>query len=86
MSTPTLLERMVDPIGRILTPEAAKEILEVRADEETQHRIDKLADKCNEGTLSPEERIEYQEFISVFNVLTLLQARARAILEFSNGR
>jgi hypothetical protein len=45
-----------------------------------------LADKCNEGKLSPEERIEYQEFISVFNILTLLQVRARSILEFNNGR
>ncbi len=49
MSASTLLERMVDPMGKILTPEAAKEILDVCADEETQQRIDDLADKCNEG-------------------------------------
>ena len=54
-------------------------------DDETQQRIDELADKCNEGKLSPEERAEYQEFVSLFNLLTLLQARARSILEFSNG-
>ena len=86
MSQPTFLERMVDPIGRVLTPEAAKEILEVRADSETQCRIDELAEKCSEGTLTSEERTEYQEFVSLFNLLTLLQARARSILEVSNGR
>jgi hypothetical protein len=79
MAESTLIERIVDPIGRFLTPEAAREILEVRADPETQRRIDELADKCNEGTLTPEERVEYQEFISVFNILTLLQVRARRI-------
>ena len=77
---------MVYPISRVLTPEAAKEILEVRADNDTQQRIDELADKCNEGELSPEEHAEYQEFVSLFNILTLLQARARSILELSNGR
>jgi len=80
----TLLEQMVDPIGRVLTPESAKEILDIRADGETQRRIDELADKCNEGKLSPDELIEYQEFVSLFNILALLQARARSIL--SNGR
>ena len=79
MST-SLLERIVAPIGRILTPEAAREILEVRVDEETQRRIDELADKCNEGALTEEERIEYEEFVSMFNILTLLQVRARSIL------
>lgn len=80
---------MVDPIGKLLTPESAKEILEIRADNETQQRVDELADKCNEGHLSVEEQSEYQELVSLFNILTLLQARARSVLEsgeFTNGR
>jgi hypothetical protein len=85
MSAATLLERMVEPLGRVLTPEAAKAILDVRADDETQKRIDELADKCNEGELSPAERSEYQEFVSLFNILTLLQSRARSVLRAGNG-
>jgi hypothetical protein len=81
MSSHALLERMVEPIGRVLTPQAAAEILEVRADEETQRRIDELADKCNEGTLTIAESSEYQEFISLFNILTVLQARALTVLD-----
>jgi hypothetical protein len=76
---------MVDPIGRALTPDAAREILQLRADAETQRRIDDLADKCNEGSLTEEERAEYQEFISLFNILTVLQVRARSVLESRNG-
>lgn len=86
MPTPTLLERMIDPIGRALTPRAAQELLALRADDETQRRIDELADKCNEGTLSSDERAEYQQFVSLFNLLTVLQARARTILASDNGR
>ncbi len=77
---------MVDPIGRVLTPDAAREILGVRADDETQRRIDELADKCNEGTLTAEERSEYQEFVSLFNILSVLQARARSVIDVANGR
>lgn len=85
MAAATLLERMVDPIGRTLTPEAAQELLGVQADAETQRRIDALADKCNEGTLTADERTEYQEFVSLFNILTVLQARARSVIDARNG-
>jgi len=77
---------MVDPISRVFTPEAARQILQVRADEETQRRIDELADKCNEGTLTADERTEYQSFVSWFNLLTLLQAKARTFLTNGGGQ
>ena len=75
---------MVDPIGKALTPDAARAILAVRADDETQDRIDELAYRCTEGRLSPEERAEYQEFVSLFNLLALLQSRARSVLQMNN--
>jgi hypothetical protein len=65
----------------VLTPEAARQILDVRADDEMQQRIDDLADKCNEGTLTTEERAEYQNYVTWFNILTLLQAKARTLLK-----
>ena len=75
---------MIDPISRVLTPEAARQILDVQADEETQRRIDELADKCNEGALTADERAEYQSYVSWFNILTLLQAKARTFLKKHN--
>ena len=77
---------MVDPIGKALTPDAARAILAVRADDETQNRIDELADRCTDGSLAPEERAEYQEFVSLFNLLALLQTKARSILQMNNGQ
>jgi hypothetical protein len=86
MSSATLFERMVEPIGRVLTAEAAAEILNVRADIDMQRRIDELAEKCNDGSLTAEESAEYQEYVSLFNILTVLQARARTVLGAGNGQ
>ena len=84
MLSPEFLEQMINPIGRALTPQAAAELLEVRADEQLQQRIDELADKCSEGTLTADERGDYEQIIAWFNLLTILQARSRSILQ-GNG-
>jgi hypothetical protein len=56
----TLLRRLLDPVGRCFSDEGARELVNLRADEETQARVSELAEKCHEGTLSPEERAEYE--------------------------
>jgi hypothetical protein len=43
------LERLLDPVSRCLTPEVARQLIELRADPDLQERIDTLADKCTEG-------------------------------------
>jgi hypothetical protein len=40
----------------------------------------KLADKCTEGELTPEERDEYEGMIRVGNFVAILQAKARRLL------
>jgi hypothetical protein len=54
--------------------------VKLRADEETQVRVRELAEKCNEGTLSPEERSEYEAYIMAAEVVAILQAKARSRL------
>ena len=75
-----LLGRVIAPLGRCLTPDAAKEILSLRADEAARRRIEKLAAKCDAGKLTPEERSEYQLFVEVGDLVALLQAKARRYL------
>ena len=75
-----LLGRVIAPLGRCLTPHAAKEILSLRADEAASRRIEELAAKCDAGTLTPEERAEYQVFVEVGDLVALLQAKARRYL------
>ena len=75
-----ILDRILDPITNCLTPDVAAKLVALRADPETQARVDKLADKANEGTLSTEERAEYDRYRDAFHFVTILQAKARKLL------
>lgn len=86
MSTADLLEHVLDPFTKCLTPDAARKIADFRADEETQQRIDELADKCNEGLLTTAERREYDRYIATLDFITLLQAKARSLLDAGAAR
>jgi hypothetical protein len=82
MSHPThVLDRLLDPVGRCLSPRAARQLAALRADEEAQARVHELAEKCNEGTLTAEERAEYESYVMAANVVAILQAKARARLD-----
>jgi len=71
---------MLDPVGQALSPDAARQLLALRADEEAQRQIDQLADRANEGQLTAEERGEYESLISAAGVIAVLQAKARSVL------
>jgi len=80
-TTTAVLDRLLDPLARSLTPDVAKNISELRADPETLARIAELADKCNEGTLSHKEKAEYESAVAVSSFIAILQAKARALLK-----
>ncbi len=75
-----LLGGVMEPLGRCLTPESARQILALRADAVAVRRIAKLAQGCDAGCLTPEERAEYQLLADVGDLVALLQARARRYL------
>ena len=85
MDASTAIARILDPVGRCLTPDVARALIGVRADAETQARIDELADECTEGTLSPVERAEYEAYVAAIDFLTVLQAKARGTLARASG-
>jgi hypothetical protein len=80
MSTTDLLEQVLDPLVECLTPEAARTVVALRAAPEVQARLDQLADRANEGLLTPSERAEYEKFRATFHMVTLLQSKARQLL------
>jgi hypothetical protein len=75
-----LLDRLLDPVGRALSPEAARRLIALRADAEAQARMDSLAERANEGLLTEEEREEYHSLVSATSLIAVLQAKARAAL------
>ena len=46
------LDRMLEPVKDILTPDVARGLAEMRADPQLQTRIDELASKANAGRLT----------------------------------
>ncbi|MHB1426878.1 MAG: hypothetical protein ACYC3I_27290 [Gemmataceae bacterium] len=79
-TTTHLLDRLLDPVGRCLSRRAARELAGLRADDEVQAHVRELAEKCNEGTLSAEERAEYEAYVMAANIVAILQAKARVRL------
>jgi len=75
-----MLSGVMEPLGRCLTRESAREILAVRADAVAIRRIEKLARDCDAGRLTPAARAEYQLLADVGELVALLQAKARRYL------
>ena len=75
-----VLDRVLDPFTQCLTPDVAQRIVNLRADAETQARVDELAEKANEGRLSPADAAEYNRYREAFHFVTILQAKARRLL------
>jgi hypothetical protein len=81
MSKTAALSRFLDPVMSLLTPEVARRIVGFRADATTQARLDELAEKSNEGLLTAEERTEYEGYVRAIDLITVLQLKARSLLE-----
>lgn len=85
MSTTSILDRFLDPVIDFLPADAARKIIELRIDPEFQTRLDQLAEKANEGTLTHEEREEYAGYIDELDVIAIFKLKARAALRRQNN-
>ena len=74
------LAKILDPVAQCFTPEVAKRVAELRTDPTVQARIEELAEKCNEGTITPEEIVEYDAYIQAMDVVAVLQKKARTLI------
>jgi uncharacterized protein YnzC (UPF0291/DUF896 family) len=77
----TPLAKLLAPLGRSLTPEVARALIHLRADSAVQERLDELADKSTEGTLTNDERAEYEIYIHAIDFISVLQTQARRLLK-----
>jgi hypothetical protein len=77
---PNALDHLLETLAKCLTPASARRIAAFRADAATQTRIAELAEKCNEGELSPSERREYEAYVQAIDFISILQAKSRRLL------
>ena len=81
MSATAVLNELLDPVGRLLTTESAKQLIELRASPTVQALVDQLAAKSTEGTLTAEERADYEAYVSAGTFIAILQSKARKLLQ-----
>jgi hypothetical protein len=74
-----------EPFFELLTIEQKKRLAEMETDPRLAARVEELADKANEGTLSGAERAEYEAYIDANDLMTIMQAEARYRLEAGHG-
>ena len=77
MSAATGLDGLLEPLSRCLDIESAQRIVELRVAAPVQERIDALAEQANEGTLSDDERLEYEALINAADFISILKLKAR---------
>lgn len=80
MNLTSALDRLLDPLLAALTPEVAQKVVQLRADDELQARLDELAAKSNEGQLTADEEREYDGYLRGLTIVSVFQAKARAFL------
>lgn len=83
-ATTSILDRLLEPVGHAMPPAFAKELVELRAAPDVQARIDDLAEKCNEGVLTADERAEYESYVQVIHLIGILQRKARSVLTYGS--
>jgi 3-mercaptopyruvate sulfurtransferase SseA len=76
----SILDKMLQPATDQMPPEFARQLLDLRASEDLQARIEELRGKANSGQISGEEELEYKEFVEAVDIISLLQSKARKIL------
>ena len=78
------MDRVLEPLVACLNREVALSILDLRIDPEIQARVEVLAERANEGRLSPDERAEYLSYVESADLLAIFKLKAKFHLD-ANG-
>ncbi len=76
----SLIQRALLPFAEAFNEHSARALVGLSADESTQARVEELAEKHREATITAEELAEYKTYVDVVSVISLLQAKARRYL------
>lgn len=78
----SIFEQLFAPfVLECFSPKVAQHVADYRADADTMERLEELARRSTAGVLTPAERLEYEEYIQAIDLISILQAQARRLLE-----
>lgn len=69
------LRRFLEQFTETFTPELAEHFVNLPPNAEFQRLLDDLGDKANAGTLTEDERREYETYVEAMDVLALLRVQ-----------
>jgi hypothetical protein len=81
MRNSSSLDQILDTFAACLD---ARRAAEFRISQTVQDRMDKLAERANEGELTDNERDEYEALVDVADMIAILKLKARRRLD-TNG-
>jgi hypothetical protein len=84
--TSSAVDGLWESLIRCLDAESARRLLEFRISDSIQQRVNVLAERANEGILTPNEQSEYDAVINASNLITILKLKAQRALESNNPR
>ncbi|MFO1440937.1 MAG: hypothetical protein U1F81_21645 [Verrucomicrobiaceae bacterium] len=79
-ATPTaaaILERVVQPIGRRMTPALARELMQLQFSPADMRRVGRLLQASKEGALSVDDEAELESYRTAGRLVDLLRIQAR---------
>jgi hypothetical protein len=77
----SILRRLIDSESGELPAAAAEAVLHIRFTDADQARLQELASKSNDGTLSQQDAEEYDGYIAAADLLSLWKSKARLSLK-----
>ena len=81
MSAASGLDGLLEPLSRCLDAESARRVVDFQIQAPVQERMDMLAERANEGTLSDTERSEYEALTNAADFISILKLKARQHLD-----
>ena len=69
-------DSLLESAARCLDTNSVRALRELQLDEAAQGRLDVLAQKANEGQLTPLEAREYERFIDLSDIISTLRSKA----------
>ncbi len=80
-SEAAILARLISAQDGVATPEVARYLLSFAFQASDIERMNYLAERSQDGALTPEERDELEGYVHVSNLLAVMQSKARQFLK-----
>src|SRR5689334_7167342 len=77
---PVIWARLIQTPKAPVSPDAARYLLSIDFSETDQARMQELMDRSNDGILTAEEEAEFDSYLHIANLLTLMHSQARLAL------